>query len=185
MTRDYALELLKTYVKNPKMIAHSLASEAIMRNLAKHFGEDEDKWGLAGLLHDIDVEITNGDHELHGLKAKEILGKEELDEDIIEAIALHNEMAAKMPRTTLFHHALAAGETISGFIFAVALIYPSKKISDVKVSSVTKRMKEKRFAASVNRDTIMECEMIGLSLNDFVQLCLEALSPIEDELGYI
>ncbi|HNY75628.1 MAG TPA: hypothetical protein PKH87_02575, partial [Bacteroidales bacterium] len=90
-----------------------------------------------------------------------------------------------MPRTSLFHHALAAGETLSCFIFAVALIYPSKKISDVKVSSVTKRMKEKRFAASVNRDTIMECEMIGLSLNDFVQLCLDALSPIEDTLGYI
>ena len=185
MTRDYALDLLKKYVKNPKLIAHSLASEAIMRKLANHFGEDEDKWGLAGLLHDIDVEITNGEHELHGLRAKEILQNEGLDEDIVEAIVLHNEMAAKMPRTTLFHHALAAGETISGFIFAVALIYPSKKISDVKVSSVTKRMKEKRFAASVNRDTIMECEMIGLSLDDFVQLSLEALAPIEDTLGYI
>ena len=142
INREYALDLLNKHVSNPKLIAHSLASEAIMKKLANYLGEDEDKWALAGLLHDIDVELTNGVTTLLGLKAKEILQKEKFDNDIIEAIVLHNEIAAQSLRSKHFHHALAAAETLSGFIFAVALIYPSKKISDVKVQSVVKRMKE-------------------------------------------
>jgi len=84
----------------------------------------------------------------------------------------------------LFHHALAAGETVTGLIFAVALVYPDKKISSVKPKSVTKRMKEKIFAASVNRDAILECGQMGISLDEFVSLALAALSPIEKELGF-
>ncbi|MCX7954147.1 MAG: HDIG domain-containing protein [Bacteroidales bacterium] len=182
MKREEALELLKQYIKNPKMIAHCIASEAIMKKLAKHFNEDEEKWGLAGLLHDIDVEITNGEPTIHGQQAIDILKEHNIDEEVIEAISLHNEVSAKQPRSKLLHHALAAAETISGLIFATALVYPSKKISDVKPSSVIKRMKEKRFAASVKRENIMECEKTGLQLQTFVELSLDALKEIESEL---
>ncbi|MDD3859213.1 MAG: hypothetical protein PHW83_03365 [Bacteroidales bacterium] len=95
---------------------------------------------------------------------------------------MHNEESAQKPRSTRFQHALAAGETLSGMIFATALVYPDKKISSVKVKSVTKRMKDKRFAASVKRENILECERIGLTLDEFVGLCLEALIEKENDL---
>ena len=97
---------------------------------------------------------------------------------------MHNEKAAGVKRSTLFQHALASGETITGFIFAIALVYPDKKISSVKTKSVVKRMKEKIFAASVKRENILECEAIGLPLEEFTALSLAALSPIEGELGF-
>ncbi len=182
MNRQQALELLKRYVKNPKMIAHSIASELIMRKLANHFGESEEEWGLAGLLHDLDVEFTEGNPKTHGQECIPILREAGVTEEAIDAISMHNEISAPKERNTRFQHALAAGETISGLIFATALIYPDKKISSVKVKSITKRMKDKRFAASVKRENILECEKIGLELNEFVGLALEALSETDEEL---
>lgn len=181
--REYYLNLLSKHVSNPKMIAHCLASEAVMRELARHFGEDENVWGVAGLLHDLDVEITNADPKRHALVAAEML-EEVLPADAVDAIRMHNEEATGLPRSTRFQHALAAGETIAGMIFATALVYPDKRIASVKPKSVIKRMKEKQFAASVNRDTILECEKIGLSLEEFVQLSLSALTPIAPSLGF-
>ncbi|HNT41302.1 MAG TPA: hypothetical protein PKN78_03615, partial [Tenuifilaceae bacterium] len=105
-------------------------------------------------------------------------------DEAVDAVRMHNEDATGMERSTKFQHALAAGETITGLIFATALVYPDRKISSVKPKSVVKRMKEKQFAASVNRSTIMECELLGLSIDDFVSLSLEALAPIESELGF-
>jgi putative nucleotidyltransferase with HDIG domain len=183
-SRDYYIGLLKEHVSNPKMVAHSLASESVLRALAHKFGENQDVWGVAGLLHDIDVEITGGDSLKHGPVGADMLLNEEVPSEAIEAIRLHNEKATGIKRSSVFQHALAAGETITGLIFAVALVYPDKKISSVKVKSVVKRMKEKLFAASVNRDTILECEEIGLHLDEFVELALEALTPIENELGF-
>lgn len=184
-SREYYLDLLHRHITNPKMIAHSLASEAVLRVLACRFGHDEDVWGMAGLLHDIDVEIT-GSHPLrHGPEGALMLQDEDLPADVLDAIGMHNEKATgSRKRSTLFHHALAAGETVTGLIFAVALVYPDKKISSVKTKSVTKRMKEKIFAASVNRNTILECEQMGISLDEFVSLALAALAPIEKELGF-
>ena len=181
--REFYVELLNKHVSNPKMIAHCLASEAVLRELARKFGEDEDVWGIAGLLHDLDVEITNADPKSHALVAAEML-QNVLPAEAVDAIKMHNEEATGMPRTTRFQHALAAGETITGLIFATALVYPDKKIASVKPKSVVKRMKEKQFAASVNRDTVMECERIGLSLDEFVQLSLNALIPIAPTLGF-
>ena len=180
MNRDAALELLHKHVKNPKMIMHSIASELIMRQLAKHFGENEEDWGMAGLLHDIDVEFTEGNAKTHGQEGIPILKEHGFNDEVIEAISLHNEESAPKERHTRFHHALAAGETLSGMIFATALVYPDKKIASVKVKSVTKRMKDKRFAASVKRENIMECEKIGLELPQFVELCLEALKDSDE-----
>lgn len=184
MKREEALDLLKSYVKNEKMIAHCLASEAVLKEMALHLGEDPEKWGLAGLLHDLDVEITNADPRTHALKAAEILEEKGIDPEIVEAVRLHNEEADYDGyRHKPLHHALAAGETITGLITATALVYPDRKVGSVKPKSITKRMKEKAFAASVNRDTIRECEKLGIELNDFVVISLNAMKKIAPGIG--
>jgi uncharacterized protein len=159
MQREKAIELLREYITNERTIAHCLASEAVMRDLAATLGEDVEKWGLAGLLHDLDVELTQGDMHHHAMETAEILKAFGIEQEILEAIMLHNEGAGHgKKRHTVFQHALAAAETITGLITATALVYPDKKVASVKPKSIVKRMKEKAFAASVNRDTIMECE---------------------------
>ena len=183
MTRERAIELLELYIKNDRMRNHCYASEAVLRALAERLGKDPDQWGLAGLLHDIDVEITDADPKRHALEAVPILQDEGMDTESIEAIMLHNEEAAPRPRTKVFHHALAAGETITGLITATTLVYPDRKLSSVKPKSVVKRMKEKAFAASVNRETIMECEKIGIPLPEFAELSIKAMQGISDQLG--
>jgi len=183
LNREKAFELLKQHVKNEKMIIHSLESEAVMRALARRLGRDEEKWGLTGLLHDIDVELTNADPEVHALKAEELLDGYEPDEDMLDAIRMHNEDATGMERNKEFQHALAAGETITGLIHATALVYPDRKIASVKYKSIKKRMKEKAFAASVKRENIMECEKIGLTLDEFIQISVDAMKVISDEIG--
>ena len=183
MKREEALGLLKEYVKNDRMIIHSLCSEAVMRSLAKRLGRDEEKWALAGLLHDLDVEITNAEPTVHALKTAEILQEKGLDPEIVDAVRMHNERATGLARSKEFQHALAAGETVTGLIYATALVYPDKKIALVKTRSVTKRMNEKAFAASVNRDHILECEKIGLPLEEFVDISIKAMQEISDEIG--
>lgn len=181
--RDEAVLLLKEYVKNEKMLAHCYASEQVMRALARRLGRDEEKWGLAGLLHDIDVELVDADLNIHGLEARRILSEKGVDPEIVNAVFMHNEVASKRERQTEFEHALAAGETITGIIIATALVYPDKKIASVKPKSVTKRMKEKAFAASVSRENIMECEKIGMSLDEFATICLDAVKEIGPRIG--
>jgi putative nucleotidyltransferase with HDIG domain len=183
MNREEALSLLKDHLQNQNMIKHCLASEAVMKALAEKLGEDREKWGLAGLLHDIDTEIVDGDLSRHTLEAEKILRNKGLDEEIIRAIKLHNENAHGEKRAEKFHFALAAGETITGLIIATTLVYPDKKIKSVKPKSIKKRMKEKSFAASVNRDTIMECEKLGMDIDEFARICLTAMQEISDELG--
>jgi predicted hydrolase (HD superfamily) len=133
-------------------------------------------------LHDVDVEITNADPYKHGPYAAQMLDGM-LSAEAIDAIVMHNEMATGKERTTVFQHALAAGETITGLITATALVYPDKKLASVKTKSITKRMKEKAFAASVKRENIMECELIGISIQDFAELSLFAMQGISNELG--
>jgi putative nucleotidyltransferase with HDIG domain len=183
LTRNKALEILHQYVKNEKMIYHCLASEAVMRTLAQRLGEDEEKWGLAGLLHDLDVETTNTDPLVHGTQTALLLKEFEIDPDILDAIRMHNEVSAGKERSTKFEHALAAGETITGLIFATTYVYPDKKIASVKPKSVVKRMKEKMFAASVKRENILECEEIGIPIEEFAALSIQALVPIAESIG--
>lgn len=183
ISREKALARLREHVKNEKTIVHCLASEAVMRALAGRLGEDADRWGLTGLLHDIDVEVTHADPKVHALKAEELLADFGLDEEMLDAIRMHNDEATGIPRTTRFHHALAAGETITGLIYATTLVYPDKKIESVKYKSVRKRMKEKAFAASVNRDHILECEEAGIPLDEFIQLSVDAMRGISDSIG--
>jgi len=183
MTRNEAEELLRKYVKNERMLDHSIASEAVLRALARRLGRDEERWGLAGLLHDIDIEVVGGDLSRHGLEAERILMEAGIDPEIVAAVKSHNEAVCGAARNTELQHALAAGETITGLIVATALVYPDRKIASMKVKSITKRMKEKAFAASVNRDTIRECEKIGLLLDEFVEISLGGMREIADRIG--
>jgi len=183
MTRNEAIELLNIYIKNERMLNHCYASEAVMKALARRLGRDEEKWGLAGLLHDLDVELVNADLNVHGLETEKILNEKGVEPEIVDAIVMHNELLKGKKRHTELQHALAAGETITGLIIATTLVYPDKKISNVKPKSVIKRMKEKAFAASVNRDNIMECEKIGIPLDEFVEICVNAMKNIGDKLG--
>jgi predicted hydrolase (HD superfamily) len=129
------------------------------------------------------VEITNAEPKVHGLESARILSEMGFDSEIVDAVKMHNEEAAGQKRTTEFQHALAAGETITGMVVATTLVYPDKKLASVKPKSVTKRMKEKIFAASVNRDTIRECEKTGIPLDEFAELAVNAMREIAPELG--
>lgn len=182
ISREIAVKLLNDNIKSINMHRHCLASEVVMRALALKMNADPDEWGLAGLLHDIDVEITNTDSYKHGPYAAGMLDGL-LSPEAVDAIVMHNEVATGKERTTVFQHALAAGETITGLIMATALVYPDKKLASVKVKSITKRMKEKAFAASVKRENILECEQIGIPLTDFAEMALTAMQEISDELG--
>jgi putative nucleotidyltransferase with HDIG domain len=183
LTREKALELLHQYIKNEKMIFHCLASEAVMRGLAQQLGRNEEEWAMAGLLHDLDVEITNADPYVHGTKTEELLKDYDVSEDLLDAVRMHNEVSAGKERTTEFEHALAAGETITGLIFATTYVYPEKKLYAVKPKSVVKRMKEKMFAATVKRENILECEQIGIPIDKFAELAITCMLPIAGQIG--
>ncbi len=182
-SREKALELLFEHVKGENMRKHCLASEAVMRELAENLGKDVHKWAMTGLLHDLDAEETEEDPQQHGLVTTRILSEKNADDDMLQAIIRHNDMAEDRKRKTELDHALAAAETITGMITATTLVYPDKKLASVKPKSVAKRMKQKGFAASVNRDNIMECEKIGLSLQAFILIAMEGMKKISDDLG--
>jgi putative nucleotidyltransferase with HDIG domain len=183
ISRDRALSLLREHIENPNMMKHCLASEAVLGALADHLGQDREKWSMAGLLHDLDIEITNADLNVHGRETVRMLTEEGVDPEVVEAVGLHNEKSTGERRSKPFHYALAAGETITGLIIATTLVYPDKKLASVKPKSILKRMKEKAFAASVDRDTIRECERIPIPLNEFALISLQAMQSISDDLG--
>jgi putative nucleotidyltransferase with HDIG domain len=182
INREDALALVKQHVKSPNMLNHCLAAEAVMRALAEKVSEDPEKWGLAGLLHDLDAE-SHTDLDVHTRETARILHEIGVDTEIVEAVRLHNEQAYPgEKRCTQFQHLLAAGETITGLIVATALVYPDKKLASVKPKSVRKRIKEKAFAAGANRDIIRECETGGIPLDEFCALALGAMQGIADQL---
>ena len=183
LDRMRALKLLEKRIENTYLRKHCLATEAIMRSLAERLGEDVDVWDLAGLLHDLDFEETSNDPSRHGKLTVEILGSEELPECIHTAILEHNAEGLGIERTTKLGIALAAAETITGLIVATALVMPNKKLSEVKPSSVVKRMKKKDFARNVNREIIRECENLGIPLAEFAELSVDAMSGISSDLG--
>jgi len=183
ITRDEAMVLLKEHLKNEKLVSHCVATEAIMGSLARKLGEDELLWGLAGLLHDLDYEVTGEDYARHGAETAMILEERNVSPLIGDVIKKHNAEGLGLERSTLFEHALACAESITGLIVATALVYPDKKIGSVKPKSITKRMKTPHFARAVSRERIMECEKAGISLNEFVSLSLEAMTEIAEEIG--
>jgi len=154
-----------------------------MRKISQKMGEDEDLWGIAGLLHDLDYEDTKDDMPRHTLKTEEILKEKGVCNEVIEAIKGHNAENLGYEREKPIDHALTCAECITGMIVATTLVYPDKKISSVKHKSIIKRMKQKEFARSVNRDFIRECEKIGIPLEEFAELSLKAMQEISNELG--
>lgn len=183
LDRNKALELLRTHIHSDQLIGHSLATEAIMAGLASRFGEDSQYWGLIGLLHDIDFELTHDNPRRHTLEAARILEQAGFDAQFIAIIQSHNCEDIGGKRSTRIEFALTAAESITGLIVATALVYPDKKLSSVKASSVKKRMKEKAFARSVSRERIMECELMGIDLPLFIDISLAAMNKISDDLG--
>jgi uncharacterized protein len=181
MNKEQAERLLHTHLQNEVLKKHCLASAAIMRGLAVRFGEDPEPWEVLGLLHDLDFDTTRDTPERHGVVAAEILRAAGLAEEHVRAIVAHNEMTGTVRQSRL-EFALAAAESITGLIVACALVYPDKKISSVKASSIKKRMKEKAFARNVCRETILECERAGVPFDEFVDLSLRAMAEIQDRL---
>ena len=180
---EKAREIFHQYVRTENLIKHCLATEAIMRALARRLGEDETLWGVTGLLHDLDFEETKEDPPSHTLKTAQILKETGTNEIIIEAIKTHNAEALGMQRTHPLDFALTSAENITGLIVATALVYPDKKLASVKISSVIKRMKEKAFAKNVRREAILECQRLGLSLEEFVEISLRAMQEMSQDLG--
>ena len=182
MTREEALDSVKANVENPNLVKHMLATEAIMRALARRLGEDEEEWGLTGLLHDIDMELTEGDMKTHSKLGADLARELGVSEAMAHAILCHN-AAHGIPPVTKLDKALFCTDPLTGLITAAALVRPDKKLAGLEAKSVLKRFKEKSFAAGANREQISRCSEIGLELNEFVQLGLEAMKGIADDLG--
>lgn len=182
ITRDKALEMLEENLKNRNLIRHCLSAEAVMRTLAEDRGEDIDLWGITGLLHDLDYEKTVDDPARHALVTASML-EGVLPEEAIHAIKSHNSENNGVERFSDFDYLLAAGESITGLIVAVALVYPDKKLQPVKLKSVRKRMNMTGFARSVPRETIRDCSKAGYELDEFVRLSLEAMKGIASDIG--
>jgi putative nucleotidyltransferase with HDIG domain len=182
MSREQAWELLTEYTKNPNLIKHALAVEAAMRAYARKFGEDEEKWGVVGLIHDFDYESfpTVPEHTTEGAR---IMRERGWPEEFIHAMQSHADYSG-IPRDSLMEKALFAVDELTGLIVAVALVRPSKSIMDVKVKSVKKKWKDKAFAAGVNRQDIEEgAAELGMELSEHIATVLEAMQEIADELG--
>jgi putative nucleotidyltransferase with HDIG domain len=182
MTRDEALDSIRANVENKNLIRHMLATEAIMRALARRLGEDEAEWGLTGLIHDIDVELTEGDMHTHSKLGADLAREMGASERMAHAILCHNETHGIPPGTEL-DKALFCADPLTGLITAAALVRPDKKLAGLEAKSVMKRFKEKSFAAAVNRQYILQCSEIGFELEDFIELGLEAMKGIAVDLG--
>jgi putative nucleotidyltransferase with HDIG domain len=154
-----------------------------MRGLAGHFEESKEQWGLTGLLHDIDYETTKDDPKQHSIVGAEILEKEGCDKEIVEAVKTHNEAHSIVPESKMAK-AIYCVDPLTGLIVASTLVLPSKKIADLTAENVINRFGEKSFAKGANREIIARCEeLLGLNLEQFVQICLKAMNKISNELG--
>jgi putative nucleotidyltransferase with HDIG domain len=180
--RETALDSIKANVQNDNLIKHMLATEAIMRALAGRLGEDEEEWGLAGLLHDIDVELTESDPESHSKLGADLARDLGASETVCRAVLCHNEVHG-IPCDTLMSKALCCTDPLTGLITAAALVRPDKKLEGLTTESLMKRFSEKRFAAGAKRENIAACEEIDIGLEEFVSLGLEAMKGAADELG--
>lgn len=181
ITRDESIAIVMGHVKNETLVKHMIAVGAIMRGLAAHFGEDQDLWEAAGILHDVDYEEVGQDWTKHGAVSAEII-KNLLPEDGLYAVRAHNPQTGYLPKSRM-DWSLYAADGLSGLIIAQGLMMPDKKIASVKASSLSKRMKDKSFARGVNRENILRCTEIGLQMEEFFQIGLESMVKVAGELG--
>ena len=183
MNRDQYFEELTKRVHDENLIKHMLSVEAVLRALAVKFDQDVEKWGLTGLLHDIDYEVTKTDPEQHSLIGTEWLKEMGLPDDLTYAVKVHNERHS-LPRLSLLDKALYIVDPLTGFITAVALVRPDKKLASVELKSLKKKFKEKSFAAGADREQIKLCETeLNIPLDEFLEISLKAMQRIADKLG--
>ncbi len=182
MHRSVALQLLDEYVTNPNLKKHMRAVEAAMRFYAEKFKQDADWWGIVGLIHDFDYEKypTAADHPSKGAA---ILKNKGWPEEMIKTVSAHAEHSGE-PRDTLAKKTIFAVDELAGFIVAVALVKPNKKLSEVDIKSIKKKMKDKAFARQVNRKEILQgAEELGVTLDEHISNVLKSMQDISDELG--
>jgi len=180
--REDAFKLLQEYNKNEALIQHGLQVEACMRHFAKKYGQDEEKWGIVGLLHDLDYEMYPNEH---CYKAKEILEQNGYDEEIIRAMMSHGfGICTAIEPQSLMEKTLYAVDELSGLVNACVLVRPSKSIEDLGVKSVKKKFKTKSFAAGVNREVVKEgAKMLDMELDELIAEVIEAMKADAKELG--
>ena len=182
MDRNSAWNLLLEFTRSESLIKHALAVEVCMRSYARHFGEDEERWGVVGLLHDFDYE-RYPTPDAHPFKGSEILAERGYPEDVRRAILGHADYSG-VPRDTLMARALYACDELAGFLTAVSLVKPGKSIFEVEPPSVRRKMKDKAFARSVNRDDITRGALeLGVDLDRHIGFCIEAMKTRADDLG--
>ncbi len=187
MTRDEALPLMHEYTESESLRRHMYCVEIAMRGYAKHYGEDEEAWGLTGLLHDFDYEkYPNQEHsatEGHPSFGVKLLRERGLPDAMCEAILGHATYCG-VPRESLMAKALFAVDELSGFLVACALVRPSKNLDDLQVKSVKKKLKDKAFAKGVNRDDIRQgAEELGVPLEEHIQFMIDTLRPHQEQFG--
>lgn len=182
MEREQAYVLLKENLHSENLFNHSLAVEAIMRGLAERLQEDIERFGLAGLLHDIDYDQTGDNPHQHSLVAAEMLTKLGLDPDIVYAVKVHNEFHG-LERKSILDKALYAADPVSGFITAAALVRPDKKVAEVQMKSLRKRFKESAFARGASREQMDTCAELGLERDEFLNIALDSMKKIADQIG--
>src|SRR5262245_23359364 len=181
MQREQALALLKEYVTDPSLVRHVLAVESAMRTYARKHGEDEEKWGIVGMLHDFDYERYPD--QRHPQLGSEVLRERGYPEDVIRAILSHADYTG-VKRESLMEHAIFATDELCGFLTACALVRPDKSFDTLEVSSVRKRIKDKAFARTVNRaDLWGGAEELELSFDEHCAFVIAALREIQGELG--
>ena len=187
MNREEALELMHEYTPSDALRKHMYAVEAAMRSYARKYGEDEEKWGIVGILHDFDYERYPNDArsptEEHPSAGVKVLRERGYPDDVCEAILGHADYTG-VPRTSLMAKVLYAVDELCGFLVACTLVRPSKSLQDLKVKSVKKKLKDKGFARAVNRDEVRQgAEQADLPLDEHIQFVIEALLPVENTLG--
>ncbi len=180
MTRSEAFTLSQSRFSNKNLFKHVLAVEAVMRELAIHFQQDVEAWGLAGLLHDLDYEETMKTPERHTAITLELLKPYDIPQEILHAIQCHNNMA---PLQSLMDKALYAADPVTGLIVAAALMHPDKKLAPVDVEFILRRFKEKSFAKGANREQIQSCSNFDLTLEEFTGIALQGMQKISSDLG--
>lgn len=182
MTRQEAWQLVCEWMSNENLRKHLLAVEAAMRFYARKFGEDEEKWGLVGLLHDLDYERHPNPPE-HPQVGVNFLKERGLPDDMVQAILAHADWKG-LPRETLMAKVLYACDELTGFLVACAFVMPNKKLSEVKVDTVVRKMKDKSFARKVNREEIIKgTEELGIPLEEHIGNVLKAMNTIADKLN--
>lgn len=181
-TREEAWELLCEYTNGKSLRQHALAVETAMRSCAEKYGGDADEWGLCGMLHDFDYEMFPSPEE-HPYKGAEILRTRGYSEDFIKAILGHAEYTG-VERDTMMAKALFATDELCGFLVACALVRPDKSFNNLEVKSVKKKLKDKAFARSVNRqDIYLGAEELGVDLDEHIRFLIDSLKPVQDKIG--